>query len=162
MLGEQSRVSNKNNKKNTGSTLIEVLVAILIVGLVITAAMLSVTYSIKNSAEARYREVASQLAQDGMEVVVLRREIEQWSQFSGFNNATYCLPQNSPKFGSSPTNPSTDCGFIVQNKTFYRYLTKSYDSGTGVVTAKVTVEWKSDSNTTQNVEISQQFRDRAI
>jgi type IV pilus modification protein PilV len=149
-----------NKKHTTGSTLIEVLVAILIVGLVITGVMLSITYSVKNSAEARYREVASQLAQDGMEVVKLRREVDEWSEFAAYAPATYCLDTSVATLNDvgSCTNNVTN-----SSKTFTRsvQLTKTVTTPE-TVTATVTVSWQSDSNQPMNVQITQRFLERII
>lgn len=154
-------MSNKKNK--TGSTLIEVLVAIVVVGLVLTGIMLSITYSVKNSAEARYREVASQLAQDGMEVVKLRREIDPWSTFFGYASTS------SRRYICSDTTiltTTTTCSFQNGNKQYTRYVVLTRTAATvsdpATVQAKVTVEWNSDSNQLQNVEIFQEFRERVI
>lgn len=156
-------MSKKLRKKNTGSTLIEVLVAILVVGLVITAVMLSITYSVKNSAEARYREVASQMAQDAMEVVVLRRQVDTWSDF--YNKQTtgiYCVSGATLTYLSSGNCPTVTNG----SKTFTRFIQfknkSTTASGTDSFVAKVTVQWTSDSNVTQNVEIEQKFYEQAI
>ena len=143
-----------------GSTLIEVLVAILIVGLVVTGVMLSITYSVKNSAEARYREVASQLAQDGMEVVKLRREVDEWSEFQDYAPGTYCLATSVAALSTAP--PCTD-NVTNASKRFTRsvVITKA-GTNPQIVTATVTVTWQSDSNVNMNVQITQQFRERII
>jgi type IV pilus modification protein PilV len=146
-----------------GSTLIEVLVAILIVGLVVTGVMLSITYSVKNSAEARYREVASQLAQDGMEVVKLRREVDEWSEFQDYAPGTYCLATSVAALSTAP--PCTD-NVTNASKRFTRSVVMSKVAATPstpqIVTATVTVTWQSDSNVNMNVQITQQFRERII
>lgn len=161
-----------NRKKlQHGSTLIEVLVAIVIVGLVVTGVMLSITYSIKNSTEARYREVASQLAQDGMEIIKLRREVDQWSVF--FSRASsptpwfYCLPKttNPTTVLNSHLTDAHTCAdnFKNGNKDFTRYVELTKTNGTPQkVTAKVTVEWDSQSNKPMNVEITQEFLERVL
>lgn len=150
-------------KKNSGSSLIEVLVAIVVVGLVVTGAMLSISYSIKNSSEARYREVASQLAQDGMEVVKLRREVDQWSVFYGVAN------NSTPRFlceGTRVLTNTTSCTVNVSNKNYTRYVELSRVAATAstpaIVTATVTVEWRSDSNALMDVAVTQEFRERIL
>ena len=122
--------------------------------------MLSISYSIKNSSEARYREVASQLAQDGMEVVKLRREVDQWSAFYGTaNNAT-------PRFlceGTRVLTNTTSCTVNVSNKNYTRYVELSRTAGSPqTVTATVTVEWQSDSNVLMDVAVTQEFRERIL
>jgi Tfp pilus assembly protein PilV len=152
----------KNN--TTGSTLIEVLIAIVLIGFVVTGVMLSLTYSVKNSAEARYREVASQLAQDGMEIVKLRREVDDWSDFYAFSSLagiTYCLDQNvAPNLNDTGT-----CTNNVNdgNKAFTRSVVMTrVPAAVQTVRATVSVQWVTDSNDTVDVVISQDFLERAI
>jgi prepilin-type N-terminal cleavage/methylation domain-containing protein len=143
---------------NKGSSLIEVLVAIVIVGLVVTGAMISISYSMRNSAEARYREVASQLAQDGMEVVKLRREIDPWSTF-------YTAAATTPRgiCDNDVDYNGSACGVTLGNKAYTRSVSFSRAAGPPqMVTAIVRVTWQSESNQTMSVDIEQQFSERAL
>ncbi|PIY78952.1 MAG: hypothetical protein COY81_05220 [Candidatus Pacebacteria bacterium CG_4_10_14_0_8_um_filter_43_12] len=152
---------NQHQRLNSGSTLIEVLVAIVVVGLVVTGVMLSISFSIKNSAEAQYRETASQLAQDGMEIIKLRREVDPWSSFSGRSTGDYCLSsETNPALGSAVADGSNCSAVTKLNKPFTRYV--EIASTPTIVTAAVVVEWSSDSNTAQHVRITQTFQERAI
>lgn len=147
-----------NKKFNTGSSLIEVLIAIVVVGLVVTGAMISISYSMRNSAEARYREEASQIAQDGMEVVKLRREIDSWSTF-------YTAAGTSPRgiCANVVTYSGSTCNITAGNKTFTRSVTFTRAAGPPqMVTAVVTVTWPSESNQTMTVTIEQQFSERIL
>ncbi|PIR61770.1 MAG: hypothetical protein COU66_02035 [Candidatus Pacebacteria bacterium CG10_big_fil_rev_8_21_14_0_10_44_11] len=153
----------RKSKLLTGSTLIEVLIAIVVVGLVVTGVMLSISYSVRNSAESRYREVASQLAQDGMEVVILERQSEAWSKFS-LRNGIYCISPTAVSLSDTAQSIST-CStgsYLITNgnKTYTRYVNITPDSG--AMKAIVTIIWKSESNIDQHVEITQRFQDRAI
>lgn len=147
-----------------GSTLIEVLVAIVLVGLVVTGIMLSITYSVKNSSEARYREVATELAQGGMEIVKLRREVDPWSTFYGYAS------NSTPRFlcwsgtALTVTTACTGGGIITNNGRVYtRYVVLSRAAGPPQsVKATVTVEWNSDSNALMNVELTQEFKERVL
>lgn len=161
------------HKNNTGSSLIEVLVAVLVVGLVVTGVMMSITYSVKNSAEAQYRETASQLAQDGMELVKLRRDVQQWFDFVGVADGNYCLGDPSGfnsvtvplifSAANKEVNPSDDCtAFTVQNVTYQRYVEIVVAADDSNVKATVVVEWDSGSNDSRDVRITQTFRERAI
>lgn len=150
---------------NSGSTLVEVLVAIFIVGLVVTGAMLSIAYSVKNSAEARYREAATQLAQDGMEVVKLRREIEQWDTFDN-RNGTYCLSNLSSGAIGGGIVDGSNCAVATEQpndkKSYVRYVIISSTTTPPTVTATVVVEWTTDGNIEQDVEITQVFQERVL
>lgn len=58
---------NKRFFLQKGSTIIELLIAVMVVGLIVTAVANAVTYSIKNTGESRYRQVATILGQQVME-----------------------------------------------------------------------------------------------
>lgn len=77
-----------------GLSLVEILVATALVGLVLTAVSTLLTVTLKNAAQARYRETATQLAQAGMEFFNRENAQQSWSNFAGFfpeNSSTYCL-----------------------------------------------------------------------
>jgi len=77
-----------------GFSLIEVLVATMLVGLILTAVATLMTLTIKNAAQARYREAATKLAQEGMEFFNREDAVLVWSNFAGYfpvGSNTYCL-----------------------------------------------------------------------
>lgn len=83
---------NTIKKKRSGSTIIELLISLMIVGLVVTAIAATGTYSIKNSGEARFKQVATTL---GQEVIEKSRAEKNRLGFINFNNAVgeniYCF-----------------------------------------------------------------------
>lgn len=66
----------------TGSTVIEVLIATVVVAFALTALAMLMTNNVKNSAEADYREAAAGIVQDTMEKLRQRKSTEGWSTFS--------------------------------------------------------------------------------
>lgn len=82
--------------KQAGNTLIELLIATVIVGLVLTAVAMTMMYSIQREATNRYREYATQLAVETNEFLYLRRAILGWQGFRdtytpGGATTTYCF-----------------------------------------------------------------------
>ncbi len=67
---------------NRGNTIIEVLIATLVIGTVMTAIAIGMTYSIKNTSEAQYREVGTSLASEPIEVLRHLRASFNWYAFS--------------------------------------------------------------------------------
>jgi Tfp pilus assembly protein PilV len=68
-------------KNNRGNTIIEVMISILIIGTVLTAIAVSMTYSVKNTSEAQYRDVATSLASEPIEVLRYTRASSNWQTF---------------------------------------------------------------------------------
>lgn len=83
-----------------GNTLIELLLATVIVGVVLTGVAISLTYSIQREALNRYREGATGLAQEVSEYLLLLRAQNNWQAFyAGVqDNTDYCY-SDSPSPG---------------------------------------------------------------
>lgn len=95
-------------KSESGQTIIELLVATLVVGLVVISVAVGLTYSIKNTSEVRYRQSASTLGQDAIEFFRQQRAIFGWNSFSAAMSGTrtYCLKTIPTSLVSLPL-PST-------------------------------------------------------
>lgn len=63
-------------KSVKGSTIIELLIATMVVGLIVTAVATVVTYSIKNTGESRFRQTATILGQQVIEYFWGRKNAE--------------------------------------------------------------------------------------
>lgn len=98
------------NQLQTGSSIIEVLIATVVVGMVMTAVAALMTVSIKNTALLRYRAAATAQAQSGLEVFRRERNLLGWeSFFEALSTGDYCLntlPTTSIEF---ETMPEDDC-----------------------------------------------------
>jgi len=91
-----------NNKFQAGSTMIEILIATAVVGMVMTAVASSLVLSIKNSSISKYKVLAATRAQEAMEVFRREKILLGWSSFyETLDTATYCLntlASNSAEF----------------------------------------------------------------
>jgi len=153
-------------KNQNGSTIIELLISLMVVGLVVTAVAVASTYSIKNTGEARFRQAASTLAQ---EVVEKSRSEKTRLGFVSFNSAvgsnTYCFDTIPAAFDNSdpdddysmpaPGACSTGETISLAGSEFTREVSFSTTPGT-VITATVNVSW-SDSGNIRNIQIIQEF-----
>lgn len=151
-----------------GSTLIELLISIMIVALVVTSVAVATTYSIKNSGEAKYRELATVYGQD---VIELFRAEKNRLGFFGLKNAVpagaYCFDElpddlegtlNTGACGSAEI--STDGG----NTSLYsRDVVITYPDAT-TIRLEVEVSWTSraESKTSDgisSVSLVQEFKE---
>lgn len=96
----------KSNQK--GSTLIELLIAVLVAGVVLVAVAIGVMSSIQRTAQVRYKDIATTLAQEGIETVLRDRAELGWSnfiaQYPNSTDADYCLSETTNHLESSPCN----------------------------------------------------------
>lgn len=129
--------------KSSGNTIIEILVATVVVGVILTALAGSMTNTIQNSAEAQYRETATRLAQDAMEVFRKDKNTESWTTFAatpadtptddssgGGKKRVRCIPTSftvNTQVASSEINHSQISGCAAQllnNMNYYRAVSK--------------------------------------
>lgn len=145
-----------------GSTLIELLIATMIVGTVVTAVAAGVSNSVKNNAESRYREIATVLAQQGMEVLRTQRGALGWVPFHNTITAgTFCMPAGMTLLSQLSTNPA-HCNITESNFTFNRSVVLTKTSGANPdVTAAITVSWERSSGQSSSVLITQTFKNHA-
>lgn len=150
--------------KRQGSTILEVLIATLVVGTVLTAVAASLTNSIKNSSEAEYRKIATRLAQEGLEIVRKEKYIHTWIDFKDIvdlippNGVWQCMNTESLAY-SLPKANITDCTPIPLSTpptSFYRGIQQTTTSDS--VKVKIRVAWK-DGDKTRDVVLEQTFRE---
>lgn len=147
-------------KKLNGSTIIELLISLMVVGLVVTAVASASTYSIKNTGEARFRQAASTLAQEVLEKSKNEKTRLGFINFgSAVGSATYCFDTIPASFDASPPMPSQGvCGagdtIPLAGTEFTREVI--FTSTAALITVEVDVSW-SDSGNIRHVELVQEF-----
>jgi len=142
-----------------GQSIIEVLIATLVVGLVLTAIASSLTFSIKNTAQTKQRELASNYAQEGLEVFRRERNLQGWTSFTeALNTNTFCLnelPADSQAFRDLPAG-ECEGGTVIAGSTLTRTAyVRVIDADTIEIT--IGVAWD-DSNQMREVSVVQEFR----
>jgi len=70
--------SQRKRHFSAGTTLIEILVAAAILGLVMTSIVAVITLSVKNAAEAKERSLATKYSQEGMELFRRQKNVMGW------------------------------------------------------------------------------------
>jgi prepilin-type N-terminal cleavage/methylation domain-containing protein len=145
-----------------GQSLIEVLIAVAIVGVILTTIAGGMTYSIKNTAESRYRSLATTLAQDAVEVFRRERSLLGWESFyeifTGAPSETYCfntLPATSTQFANVTPGDCT-VGFAQVGTEFTREVI--VDPAGGQLRVEAVVSWY-DGSDQREVRVVQDFQD---
>lgn len=145
-----------------GSTIIELLIAVMVVGLVVTAVANAVTFSIKNTGESRYRQVATVLGQQVIEFVRSERNRK------GLLNLKNTLVSGTYCFATIPTNLDTTPGQGQCGEDLNDYIPMAGTDFLREVTVAVggapeysmlvttTVSWM-DGTQTRQIELVQEF-----
>lgn len=121
-----------------GESLVEIIIAIGIVTLVITALISAVTVSMANVQYARNKAQATKYAQEAIEWLRSQRDDLSWTQFvshASSGGTKYCF--SSLDF----TLPGVCTTQLISGTIFARDVTLS-DSVVGQVQATVKVSWK--------------------
>jgi type II secretory pathway pseudopilin PulG len=169
-----NKITRKISSK--GSSIIELLIATVVVGTIMTAMAVGMTTSIKNSAEVRYRGLAGGLAQDTIEFFRQQREQMFWNDFYGLfpgnSVTTYCFnihpvtPFSTPEEGASRIAEkigvcnSTDILVSAQNTFQREVVVTTPSSSSGPIKFDVTVSWNIGGPDEREITVTQIFKDQ--
>lgn len=151
-------MSNTNNQR--ASTLVEVLVAVTIIALVLTAVSAMISMSIKLASSNEQNQLALQKAQEGLEFFRKERLINSWYSFSTplIDGAVYCL-SSLPEEVASISAQLGICGdadvLEAAKYNFKREATINF-SGSNSLTVQVDLDW-TDGNKAKNLSLEQSF-----
>lgn len=149
----------KKNAAIAGQTIIEVLIAIMVVAMVMVTIAASLTLSVKNVAESKYRSLATSWGQEAMEVYRREKNVLGWQAFrDGVVSGIVCLnalPTSSENFISLPGG-ECEQSLTLSGAGFKRQalVTVLPDR----VRIEITVSWQS-SNLTKSVQLIQELRE---
>ncbi|MBT4124430.1 MAG: hypothetical protein HN981_01470 [Candidatus Pacebacteria bacterium] len=146
-----------------GSSLIEIIVAVGVMALVLTAIVASLTLSLKTNAESEYRSQAVKRAQIAMEAFRRERTLLGWEGFSDSlrDNTTYCfqtIPAPKEAFVAGACE-ATDT-IVISSQEFFREAEVVVDEtvpSEPQIRVKITVSW-STNDSVKDVELVQTFR----
>lgn len=112
---------------SSGQTLIEVLIAISLSVIIITSMTIAVTTAINNADFSKNQNLATQFAQEGMEIIKQQQDVNY--QALNALNGRYCLAQTCSAIvsgtgscGSNPGGTSTNCTTNINNNFFIRQV----------------------------------------
>ena len=144
----------------TGSSLIELLIAIMVVGVVVTGVAYALTQSVKNTAESRYRELATAMAQDSIDLFRREREAQGWRAFTSLFTS---FPTTID--AAVLTNRSGQCGpgntFQASRTTFQREIEVYTDAPSETLTINVIMTWNVGSDDERSITITQILKERS-
>lgn len=147
-------------KKQRGNTLIELLVATVIVGVMLTGIAISLTYSIQREAVNRYREGATSLAEEISEYILLKRAQESWSTFfAGLSNGDYCYLSSSPALNPLVGTSCAPINKLGMDFTPTVLITKPLPGSPEKITAQITIEWEVDAKAKTYI-LTQEYYER--
>jgi len=128
---------------DSGQTLIEIILALGVAVALITGITFAVTSSLKNATFSKNQNLATQYAQQGMEIVRAIRD-RSWAAFiSPLGGPNFCLPQNSTELVK---RLGLDCDGEGNVGIFIREIRLNNNSpdctpGAGNTKATVLVQW---------------------
>jgi len=95
-------MKHQTHQRHVGSTIIEVLIATVVIGFALTGLALLMTANVKNSAEADYRTAAAGLAQNAMEKIRQRKNTTSWNEFSAnpISGVSECSAAPTVRYGT--------------------------------------------------------------
>ncbi len=147
------------SQKTTGQTIVEVIIAVGIVALVMTALAASLTLSIRNTAQSRHKNLGTKLSQEGLEIFRRERNLLGWDTFSNrLNSQVYCM-QTVPDDITGLVAGSCDStnNITLSANDFYREATVSKTSPT-IINVVITTTW-TDGKRDHEASVTQEFRD---
>lgn len=155
-------MSNMNNQlsRQRASTLVEVLVAVTVIALVLTAVGAMISMSIKLASSNEQQQLALQKAQEALEFFRKERLINSWYSFSNplVDDSTYCLSSMPEEVASI----SAKLGFCSEQDVleaakynFKREASVNF-SGSNSLTIQVDMNW-TDGNKAKNLTLEQSF-----
>lgn len=151
--------------RDKGSTIIELLVITSILGLVLTALVIALTYNIRSNAEVAYRETATSLNQQALEVFMKERVALGWDVYwsrLGNSGATHCInkPFSAVESGFASVGKCNNSTFVVDKVEYQREVVINKDSN-NMITFEVTTYWNIGSSTKSSASTSYAMKKRA-
>jgi Tfp pilus assembly protein PilV len=128
------------NQKGQG--LIEALIALGAAVIIISAITIAVITAVSNSDFAKYQNLATGYAQQGMQVVQQKSQLD-WTDTATYSGTgVWCLPQGTTDFYSHVTDSyCASEGVNVQSKFFRQLELKTSSSCSTNIQVEVKVKW---------------------
>jgi len=144
-----------------GSSLIEILVAVMVMATVLTAVVAGLTISIKTTAESKYRSLAIKKNQEAVEVFRREHTLLGWDAFkatlgAGGSICLATLPEPPTQFsitGECDVEDSDDV-LSLANIDYIREALVDTTTSPAIVTVTVNTSWQ---NGERDVEVTQEF-----
>jgi len=151
----------KLQRPQAGFSIIEVLFALVLLGMVLVGIAVLMTRSLVVAADARYRNIGNDLAQEVLELYHRERTLSSWTEFTTAGAGSHCVLSDAKDFSETTTFITGACvaqGVTVSGILFQRDVVAV--STPGKLEATVTVQWKSGRTgnlETQSIVVKQDF-----
>ncbi|MFH0943151.1 MAG: hypothetical protein V1810_03185 [Candidatus Beckwithbacteria bacterium] len=139
-------------RKNPGQSLVEVIVAVGMMALLLTAVLALISLSVKNSRLAKDRTKAVGFAQEGVELIRTYRDLS-WTELLAKAGSEYDLA----KGWTVESSLSAICPETNNIDDFFKRCVRITDTGSNTATVIVTVSWQEGSqryNAVQQTSLS--------
>lgn len=155
------KIKMKILNSQRGQTIIELLIATLVVGTVVTGVAVALSYNIQRNAEVRFREAATNMSQETLEVLRREREKTSWGNFHNqfSSGQTYCVNQSLSSLEAMTTNNLGECGSdqtYPHAKTEYQRELEVTKADQDTIEFTVTISWH--AGTADEISISTTHR----
>ena len=169
----------KHLNQKQGSSLIEIIMATAIVSLILVSIMLSMTYTMKLNSQSQFRALATQKAQETVDLFRRERTVLGCEDFLTVleNGQTYCVAEIPSQPSQSISDHLFDadegdgvypdsCGYDVQTaevpidfkREAYVEIDTS-DSTLPIITVTITVSWDNENSADDfSVGLKKEFR----
>lgn len=149
-----------NINRQQGSTLVEVLVAVSIVALVLTAVSAMISMSVKLAESNEKKQLALQKAQEALEFFRKERSINSWHSFSTplEDGAVYCvssLPESVASISASLGNCAEDEVLEAARYSFKREAMVNFNNSNNL-DVQIELLWQ-DGTKAKNLILEQGF-----
>lgn len=134
-------------KKNSGQSLVEVVVAVGMMALLLTAVLTLVSLSVKNSRLTKDRTKAVGLAQEGVELMRAYRDLS-WYGLLAATPGNYGLD----KTWTVTEGLTTDCPTVNNIDDFFIRCVQVIDDGPDKVKIQVVVSWQEGAQVHQTMQ----------
>jgi type II secretory pathway pseudopilin PulG len=149
-----------NTNRQSASTLVEVLVAVSIIALVLTAVSAMISMSVKLSDSNEKKQLALQKAQEALEFFRKERSINSWYGFSTFliDSSRYCVSSLPEEVASISTKlgACSDSDLLEAARySFKREAVVNFD-GNDTLSVQIDLKWN-EGNKAKSLILEQNF-----
>jgi Tfp pilus assembly protein PilE len=143
--------------RRAGQTIVEVIIATAVVGLVMTAIVAIGSVSLRNTSRAKAKALATKYTQEGIEYFRTQRNLLGWESMfqtlkQNSGGVTYCMATlpytQTGGLGNLPNRACLPTEFVDVRQIYQRraHVTTSVVGGQNVITVVVTVSWNDSGN----------------
>lgn len=130
-------------KNQKGQSLVEALIALGAAVIIVSAIAVAVITSVNNTDFSKNQNLATQYAQQAMEILRSQSESD-WQSFSAISSGTYCLNQSSTTLQSASLGCTANINDSNNNPFFIRKVAIAQNDAAcrGNTNISVSVSWK--------------------